>query len=66
VIALGQALALVPTSLAVVNVRPDVTYRPVPDAAPYRTLVLWPAGSRSAGIARFVRTALAAGVAGGA
>jgi DNA-binding transcriptional LysR family regulator len=58
VVALGQAVALVPTSLAVVNVRPDVTYRPVSDAAPYRTLILWPAGSRSPGIARFIQTAL--------
>jgi DNA-binding transcriptional LysR family regulator len=58
VVALGQAVALVPASLAAVNVRPDVTYRPVSDAAPYQTLVLWPAGSRSPWIARFVRTAL--------
>ncbi|MEU4805947.1 LysR family transcriptional regulator [Actinosynnema sp. NPDC023587] len=58
VVALGQAVALVPASLAALNVRPDVTYRPVPDAAPYRTLVLWPAGSRSPWIARFVQTAL--------
>ncbi|MEV8638414.1 LysR substrate-binding domain-containing protein [Streptosporangium sp. NPDC051023] len=58
VVALGQAVALVPSSLAVRNVRPDVTYRPVPDAAPYQTLALWPAGSRSPWITRFVRTAL--------
>ncbi|WP_020672360.1 LysR family transcriptional regulator [Amycolatopsis nigrescens] len=59
VVALGQAVALVPASLAAMNVRPDVTYRPVPDAAPYRTLALWQAGGRSPAIARFVRTALA-------
>jgi DNA-binding transcriptional LysR family regulator len=59
VVALGQAVALVPTSLADVNVRPDVTYRPVTDAAPYRTLAVWPAGSRSPGVARFVATARA-------
>ncbi|MFG2003926.1 LysR family transcriptional regulator [Spirillospora sp. NPDC048911] len=58
VIALGQAVALVPASLAARNIRPDVTYLPVPDAAPYRTLALWPADSRSPWIARFVRTAL--------
>ncbi|HEX2313120.1 MAG TPA: LysR family transcriptional regulator [Thermomonospora sp.] len=58
VVALGQAVALVPSSLAARNVRPDVTYRPVPDAAPYRTLALWQAGSRSPWIARFVQTAL--------
>ncbi|MBB5085112.1 LysR family transcriptional regulator [Nonomuraea endophytica] len=58
VIALGQAVALVPASLAARNVRPDVTYRPVRDAAPYRTLALWPADSRSPSIAWFVKTAL--------
>ncbi|RFS86537.1 LysR family transcriptional regulator [Actinomadura spongiicola] len=58
VVALGQAVALVPASLAARNVRPDVTYRPVSDAKPYRTLALWRAGSRSPHIARFVRTAL--------
>jgi DNA-binding transcriptional LysR family regulator len=58
VVALGQAVALVPASLAARNVRPDVTYRPVPDAAPYRTLLLWPAGSRSPWITRFIQTAL--------
>ncbi|MFD9944873.1 LysR family transcriptional regulator [Nonomuraea sp. NPDC059023] len=58
VIALGQAVALVPASLAARNVRPDVTYRPVRDAAPYRTLALWPADSRSPSITWFVKTAL--------
>ncbi|MUN40849.1 LysR family transcriptional regulator [Actinomadura litoris] len=58
VVALGEAVALVPSSLAERNVRPDVAYRPVPDAAPYETLALWRAGSRSPSIARFVRTAL--------
>ncbi|WP_242900707.1 LysR family transcriptional regulator [Actinomadura terrae] len=58
VIALGQAVALVPSSLAERNVRPDVTYIPVSDAAPYETLALWRAGSRSPAIARFVQTAL--------
>lgn len=58
VVALGQAVALVPASLAARNVRPDVTYRPVPDASPYRTLVLWPEGSRSPWTTWFVKTAL--------
>ncbi|MEW2386540.1 LysR family transcriptional regulator [Micromonospora sp. NPDC047707] len=58
VVSLGQAVALVPTSLAAVNVRPDVTYRPVLDAAPYQTLVVWEAGSRSPSITRFIQTAL--------
>ncbi|GAB3893584.1 LysR family transcriptional regulator [Kibdelosporangium lantanae] len=57
--ALGQVVALVPTSLAAVNVRPDVTYCPVSDAAPYRTLAVWATGRRSPWIARFVATARA-------
>ncbi|GAA4236396.1 hypothetical protein GCM10022254_45920 [Actinomadura meridiana] len=57
VVALGQATALVPVSLAARNIRPDVAYRPVPDAAPYRTLALWPTDSRSPDVSRFVRTA---------
>ena len=44
--------------LTALNVRPDVTYRPISDAAPYQTLALWPAGSRSPWIARFIQTAL--------
>ncbi|WP_242582057.1 LysR family transcriptional regulator [Amycolatopsis sp. 195334CR] len=55
VVALGQGVALVPASLAARNVRPDVTYRPVPDAPPYRTLLIWRAGSRSPELRRFVR-----------
>lgn len=58
VAARGQAVALVPASLAAKNVCPDVTYRPVHDAAPYQTLALWPAGSRSPQITWFVETAL--------
>lgn len=57
VVALGQGVALVPASLAAVNVRPDVQYRPVSDAAPYRTYALWPAGGCSPRIARFVQAA---------
>ena len=40
------------------TVRPDVVYRPVTDAEVYRMLVVWPAGSRSAEIARFVEAAI--------
>ncbi|WP_131739978.1 LysR family transcriptional regulator [Actinomadura roseirufa] len=58
VVALSRAVALVPASLAERNVRPDVTYRPVRDAAPYRTLALWQEGSRSPSIAWFVKAAL--------
>ncbi|WP_409490988.1 LysR family transcriptional regulator [Amycolatopsis sp. cmx-11-12] len=57
VVSLGQAVALVPASLAAVNVRPDVVYLPVSDVTPYRTLALWRSGSRSSSIARFLRIA---------
>ncbi|RSM78099.1 LysR family transcriptional regulator [Amycolatopsis sp. WAC 01375] len=57
VVSLGQAVALVPASLAAVNVRPDVVYLPVGDATPYQTLALWRSGSRSSSIARFLRIA---------
>ncbi|ALG13985.1 LysR family transcriptional regulator [Kibdelosporangium phytohabitans] len=59
VVALGQAVALVPSSLAARNIRPDVVYRPVPDAAPYRTSALWSVRRRSPWIGRFVQTAKA-------
>ncbi|GAA2804119.1 LysR family transcriptional regulator [Crossiella cryophila] len=57
-VALGQAVGLIPSSLASLNPRSDVVYRPVRDASPYRTVIAWPAGSRSPWIARFVRVAL--------
>ena len=58
VVAFGQAVALVPRSMAERNIRPDVVYRPVTGVDPYRMLVVWPAGSRSAELARFVETAV--------
>ncbi|ADB30362.1 transcriptional regulator, LysR family [Kribbella flavida DSM 17836] len=58
VVAFGQAVALVPKSLADRNLRPDIVYRPVPAAEPYRMLVVWPAGSRSVQTARFVEAAI--------
>lgn len=59
VVAFGQAVALVPQSMAERNIRPDVVYRPVTDVEPYQMLVVWPAGSRSADLAKFVEVALA-------
>ncbi|MCO1581013.1 LysR family transcriptional regulator [Crossiella sp. SN42] len=56
-VALGQAIALVPSSLARHSARADIEYRPVRDAAPYRTVLAWPAGSRAPWIARFLRIA---------
>lgn len=57
VVALGQAVALVPRSLAEHNTRPDVAYRPVADASPYLISAAWAAGARDRWIAGFVRTA---------
>jgi len=57
VVSLGQAVALVPASLAAVNIRPDVVYRPVGDVTPYRTMALWRPGSRSPSIAEFLMIA---------
>lgn len=57
VVALGQAVALVPEHLAQANPRPDVAYRPVVDASPYVVAVAWSAGSRSSHLSRFVRAA---------
>ncbi|OLF14642.1 LysR family transcriptional regulator [Actinophytocola xanthii] len=57
VVALGQAVALVPESLARANQRPDIVYRPVRDASPYVVGVAWLAGSRDRRVADFVRAA---------
>lgn len=56
-VALGQAVALIPISLANRNRRADITYRPVRDASAYTIAIAWPAGSRSPWIADLVRIA---------
>jgi LysR family transcriptional regulator, benzoate and cis,cis-muconate-responsive activator of ben and cat genes len=58
VVALGQAVALVPVSLADANPRADLVYRPVTDTTPYLISVIWPAGSHRKDLAAFVRTAV--------
>jgi DNA-binding transcriptional LysR family regulator len=58
VVALGQAIALVPVSLADSHPRADLVYRPVVDATPYAISVIWPAGSHRKDLAAFVRTAV--------
>ncbi|MFC4855710.1 LysR substrate-binding domain-containing protein [Actinophytocola glycyrrhizae] len=58
VVALGQAVALVPTSLADSYRRADLVYRPVTDASPYTLSVVWAAGRRDRELAAFVRTAV--------
>lgn len=57
VVALGQAVALVPRSLAAQHPRADVAYRLVVDASPYTIAAVWPEHSRSPQIAGFVRAA---------
>jgi DNA-binding transcriptional LysR family regulator len=57
VIALGQAIALMPISFTLRNVRPDVVYRPVPDAEPYTMVVAWKPGNPSPWVARYVEAA---------
>ncbi|MPZ85206.1 MAG: LysR family transcriptional regulator [Actinophytocola sp.] len=61
VVALGQAVALVPSSLAARNQRQDVVYRPVHDASPYVIAIAWAAGARSRWLAGFVRVATSFG-----
>lgn len=58
VVALGQAIALVPASFAARNPRVDLTFRPVTDASPYLVSIIWPAGSRNRELAAFVRVAV--------
>jgi DNA-binding transcriptional LysR family regulator len=57
VVALGQAVALLPVSFAAANQRADLVFRPVTDAPPYLISAIWPAGSRNTAVAAFVRTA---------
>ncbi|WP_171164439.1 LysR family transcriptional regulator [Streptomyces sp. I05A-00742] len=55
-VALGQAVGLIPVSLAERNPRSDVVYRPVPDARPYETVVAWREGIHQGWVGRLVRT----------
>lgn len=57
VVALGQAIALIPQSVADSHQRPDIAYRPVLDASPYTIAIAWPAASRAPHLAQLVRTA---------
>ncbi|MEV4163782.1 LysR family transcriptional regulator [Nonomuraea dietziae] len=54
-VALGQAVALIPLSLAERNHRDDIVYRPVADASPYVQALAWRTGERSRQVARLVR-----------
>jgi DNA-binding transcriptional LysR family regulator len=57
VVALGQAVALIPRSVADSNQRPGIAYRPVTDASPYTTAIAWPETSRAPHLAELIRTA---------
>jgi DNA-binding transcriptional LysR family regulator len=56
-VALGQAVAFVPASVASRHALPDLAFVPVTDLSPSPVLAAWPAGSTSPAVARFVRTA---------
>ncbi|GGN23431.1 LysR family transcriptional regulator [Lentzea pudingi] len=58
VVGLGQAVALIPRTVAQRNPRTDIVYLPVEDASPYLMSIVWPAGSRSPAIREFVRVAI--------
>jgi DNA-binding transcriptional LysR family regulator len=57
VVALGQAVAFLPASLAERHQRGDVAYRPVDGLSPSTLVVAWPQTSRSLAVAAFVRAA---------
>ncbi|MGC5013230.1 LysR family substrate-binding domain-containing protein [Streptosporangium sp. DT93] len=57
VVALGQAVALIPLSFTERHRRDDVVYRPVRDASAYTIAVAWREGLRDPWIARVVRAA---------
>src|SRR6266508_4669322 len=57
VVALGQAVAFLPPSLAKQHPRADVVYRPVAGLSPSTLAVAWPQTSHSLAVAAFVRAA---------
>jgi DNA-binding transcriptional LysR family regulator len=54
---LGELVQVLPESVAILYPRPDVAYRPVPDAPPLVTAIAWPQQSRSRATAALVRAA---------
>jgi DNA-binding transcriptional LysR family regulator len=56
-VALRQAVAFVPASLAERRLRDDVAFQPVDGLTPVRLAVAWPEASRSPAVAAFVRAA---------
>ncbi|WP_131096838.1 LysR family transcriptional regulator [Streptomonospora litoralis] len=57
VIALGQAVALLPRHMAERNPRVDVAYVPVADADPFSAVLAWPQGPAEPAVELFVETA---------
>lgn len=64
-VALGQAIAFVPASVASRHALPDLAFVPVTDLSPSTVVAAWPEGSRSPAIARFLRAAAEVAVAYG-
>jgi DNA-binding transcriptional LysR family regulator len=62
VVALGQAVAYVPVSIAHQHTRADLAFIPVSDLSPSEVVVAWPDTSRSRAVAGFVRVAAEAAV----
>ena len=56
-VALGDAVAFVPSSTARQSRRPQLAFVPISDLSPSRLVVAWPEASRSPSIAGLVRTA---------
>jgi DNA-binding transcriptional LysR family regulator len=57
-VALGDAVAYLPVSVADRCRRPDLVFVPVSDLSPSRVVVAWPDSSRSHAVARFVHAAV--------
>jgi DNA-binding transcriptional LysR family regulator len=56
-VALGQAVAYVPASIANQHASTDLAFLPVSDLSPSQVVAVWPEHSRSLRVACFVRTA---------
>jgi DNA-binding transcriptional LysR family regulator len=56
-VALGNAIAFLPSSTQKRFPRPDIVYRPVTDLTPNVTAIAWPETSRSLAVAALVRSA---------
>lgn len=59
VVALGQAVAFLPASVAERSARPEIARLPVADLSPSTVAVAWPEDCRSLAVAAFVRAACA-------